>query len=148
MDRSDINSQTERRGKKLIFPAIGLGNVTLDRLRRDFCRGRFQPRWCSSLQWFLSRKQRKTVSVCMQVLLLSWCFFFFQPTFNFGQQKSIAGSVFTVKDISKVQIRDRKSTITQGIRKRVSKELQQLEVAFNHPLMLKSRRFCSESVGA
>lgn len=39
------------------------------------------------------------------------------PTFHFGQQKSIAGSVFTAKDSAKVKTQNRKSIIAQGIRK-------------------------------
>lgn len=40
--------------------AIRLGNVTLDRVRRVFCRGRLQPQWRSSLQWSLHTQRRKT----------------------------------------------------------------------------------------
>lgn len=40
--------------------AICLGNVTLDRMRRVFCRGRLQPQWCSSLQWSLHTQRRRT----------------------------------------------------------------------------------------
>lgn len=54
--------------------------------------------------------------------------------------------MFTVKDIIKVKIQERKSTITQGTRKCVSEVLQQLQISFNHQLFLKSRRIFSESV--
>lgn len=37
--------------------AIRLGNVTLDRVRRVFCRGRLQPQWRSSLQWSLHTEE-------------------------------------------------------------------------------------------
>lgn len=82
MDRSGITSETER--KVNLSAKI---SVTLDRVRKVFCRGRLQPRWCSSLQWFLSQNQRRkthdvpnvslwTMSFCMLIFLLTWYFFF------------------------------------------------------------------------
>lgn len=60
------------------------------------------------------------------------------PTFHFGQQKSIAGSVFTAKDSAKVKTQNRKSIIAQGIRK-VLRNMRYNSDKFQ----MKSRPMCS-----
>lgn len=39
---------------------------------------------------------------------------FLPPTFHFGQQEGIAGSLFTVKDTTEVKIQNRKQEVLQG----------------------------------
>lgn len=60
------------------------------------------------------KQQRQSTDVCTS-FNLEW--YVVSPTFHFGQQKSIAGSMFAAKDIIKVKIQNRKSIIAPGVRK-------------------------------